>query len=308
MKILVTGASGYIGRHFVLESFRLGYETLGVDIKPDSTKSLKNLFQIDIRDTDKIIEFIRENDIKIVINFAGKKSVTESFIKQREYFETNTYAVDKILSRLSETSVNKFINASSAAVYGLQKSTLVHEELVPNPQSPYAESKMQSELLLKKWSSALGLKTYSLRFFNVGGSLSSSLQDKSKDNLIPLLIRKHKSKERIEIYGSTFQTIDGTAIRDYVHVIDVSRAILKLIEIQELNASAFELNIGSGVGTSVLGVIDKLSSIIQEKIEFTIGEKKLGDIPSVIADISRARELIDFKPEFTLDQIISSSI
>jgi UDP-glucose 4-epimerase len=190
----------------------------------------------------------------------------------------------------------------------IQKFRNVHEGLVPNPLSPYAESKLQSELVLRKWGSILGIQTYSLRFFNVAGSESTFFQDKSKDNLIPQIIRRYKNNETIIINGDNYDTNDGTAVRDYIHVIDVSMSILKLLEIPNANEYNLELNIGSGVGTSVLEVINEISKFLNKKIEFEIGPTRNGDIPGIVADISSAINLIDFKPKFNLNQIINSSM
>jgi UDP-glucose 4-epimerase len=308
MKILVLGSTGYIGRHFVSQCFLAGHETFRVDIEPQITRALEKSYKIDIRDTNKIIELVNDNKIEIIVNFAGKKSVSDSFLNKEEYFETNVHSVERIISSLPKSRVHKFINASSAAVYGIQKFRNVHEGLVPNPLSPYAESKLQSELVLRKWGSILGIQTYSLRFFNVAGSESTFFQDKSKDNLIPQIIRRNKNNETIIINGDNYDTNDGTAVRDYIHVIDVSMSILKLLEIPNANEYNLELNIGSGVGTSVLEVINEISKFLNKKIEFEIGPTRNGDIPAIVADISSAINLIDFKPKFNLNQIINSSM
>lgn len=308
MKILVLGSTGYIGRHFVSQCFLAGHKIFGVDIEPQITGALEEFYKIDIRDTDRIIKLINDNKIEIIVNFAGKKSVNDSFLNKEEYFETNVHSVERIISNLPKSRVHKFINASSAAVYGIQKFRNVHEGLVPNPLSPYAESKLQSELVLRKWGSILGIQTYSLRFFNVAGSESTLFQDESKDNLIPRIIRRYKNNETIIVNGDNYDTHDGTAIRDYVHVIDVSKSILKLFEIPKANLYTLELNIGSGVGTSVLEVINAISKHLNKKIEFEIGPTRNGDIPAIVADISSTIKLIDFKPMFNLNQIINSSI
>jgi UDP-glucose 4-epimerase len=310
MKVLILGSSGYIGKHVVNFFNRSGHEVFGIDL----TDNMRDIYitkthftLMDICNTSELIQFIQATDIEVIINLAARKSVSESFEFAGEYMEVNADAVSRLVGRLSETRVRKFLQASSAAIYGPQSRTLIHENVEPNPSSPYAISKLKSEEAIIKSSQDLEIDFYILRFFNVLGSEGINFRDSSQDNLVPSILRKHRNSEAALIYGNNYKTKDGTCIRDYVHVLDVALAIHALVKLDLKFSGAQILNIGSGKGHSVLEVITTLSSQLGQSIAYQIAQNRPGDIPAIVADISRIHSLIDFVPKYDFFEMLNSS-
>ncbi len=307
LKVLVTGVSGYIGSHIALELIQTGHEVIGIDTAP-SSNNLLNFFLIDIRDTDAVIELVKNANIDIVVNLAAKKSVKESFDEPSEYFEVNSHAVERIVARLEGTRVHKVIHASSAAIYGNQQSVYADESMTPNPMSPYAESKILSENVLKHWGAENQISIYSLRFFNVLGSSNSKLRDKSAGSLLPGILNEIRHSRPAIVFGNSYPTLDGSCIRDYVHVLDVTRAVIDLCNRSELRPSSLILNIGSGHGHTVIEVINEVFNHLSLPTNYIIEAPRPGDIPAIIADINYAKSEIDYRPSYNLRDMIQSSI
>ena len=308
MNILVTGSSGYIGAHVVEALSKAGHKISCVDTIEKRIIPATNFYLADIRDTDKIIELLRLNQVQVLINLAALKSVADSFNESQAYMETNAFAPERIISRLSETKVAKVIQASSAAVYGNQNSVDVSESMTPTPMSPYAESKLKSELMLTSLAKELGIQAISLRFFNVLGSSRSELKDDSQANLVPSILDQYRRSVPVNIFGGDLPTVDGTCIRDYVHVLDLARLILELCREQTAFLTPLVLNVGSGKGYSVLEILQEVSQQIGRKIPYVINPQRSGDIVAIVADMRRAKELFDFAPEHNLHGMISSTL
>lgn len=310
MRILILGSSGYIGRHLVSACQLAGHEVFGIDLVDfKHQNTLGDCFtQVNISDTDTLIQFITLQNIDHIVNVAAKKSVPESFLNSKLYFETNAYALERLLNGLSGTRVVKFIHASTAAVYGIQSSIVVSEDLTPNPLSPYADSKLMSEKTIANYSKISDIEFFTLRLFNVLGSKMRSLQDLSTDNLVPSILRLYNKNLPALIFGNSYETLDGTSVRDFIHVSDVCDAILSLINLTNMAINHKILNLGSGEGHSVLEVVEAISSKLGVAVEYHFAPPRIGDIPAIISDNRAIQTLIDFRAKSNLKDMIESSI
>jgi len=311
MKVLVTGSSGYVGRHLVFKLQNSGHEVYGLDEKyfPHRIPLDKlHFIFLDIRDTSSTLKFVQNSKIDTIINLAAKKSVAESFRVPDEYLTVNATALDQLISQLLFSNVQRFVQASTAAVYGLQKEVLVSEEAKPNPLSPYAKSKHLAEQIIANHADKSKIDFSILRFFNILGNQEIAYQDESQDNLIPSVIRRYKNLQPALIYGDKFLSKDGTAVRDYIHVLDVVDTIASIVEMDHVASRHGIFNIGSGVGHSVLEVINGISALIQEEIPYKIADARDGDIPAIVADITKAKSLIDFRLKFSFNEMLFSSV
>jgi UDP-glucose 4-epimerase len=310
MRILVLGSSGYIGRHLVSACQLAGHEVFGVDLVDFNHQVTlgKRFNKVNISNTGMLIQFISSRKIDQIINVAAKKSVSESFLNSELYFETNTFALERLLNELSVTRVVKFIHASTAAVYGSQSSIVVNEEMTPNPLSPYANSKLMSEKTITNYSKNSEISFFTLRLFNVLGSKMSTLRDLSTDNLVPSILRMHDKNLPALIFGNSYETLDGTCVRDYIHVSDVCDAILSILNLTDMTKNHKILNLGSGEGHSVLEVIGAISSNLGVGIEYNFAPPRIGDIPAIISDNKAIETLINFKVKLNLKEMINSSI
>lgn len=307
LKVLVTGVSGYIGSHIALGLIQSGHEVIGIDTAPSSNDFL-NFFLIDIRYTDAVIELVKNANIDVIVNLAAKKSVKESFDEPLEYFEVNTHAIERIVARLEGTRVHKVIHASSAAIYGNQQSVYADESMTPNPLSPYAESKILSENVLKYWGAQNQISIYSLRFFNVLGSSTSKLRDNSVGSLLPGILNEIRHGRPAIVFGNKYPTLDGSCVRDFVHVLDVTRTVTELCNRSESRPSSIILNIGSGQGHTVIEVINEVFNSLSLRTNYIIEAPRPGDIPAIIADINYAKSAIDYRPSYNLRDMIESSL
>jgi len=310
MKILILGSSGYIGRHLVSTCQLAKHEVFGVDLVEFSHPiTLGNSFtKMNISDTDMLIQHIVSQDIDHVVNVAAKKSVSESFMNSELYFETNNFALERLLNELSRTRVVKFIHFSTAAVYGIQSSIVVNEGLTPNPLSPYANSKQMSEKTIENYSKISEIEFFTLRLFNVLGSKMSSLRDLSTDNLVPSILRMHNKNLPALIFGNSYETKDGTCVRDFIHVSDVCEAILSLISLNNMTTNYKILNLGSGEGHSVLEVLEEISRELGVAVKYDFAPPRIGDIPAIISDNREIQSLINFRAKLNLRDMIESSI
>ena len=212
MKILVLGSSGYVGKHLVYKLQNGGHEVFGMDKKSFTHRIPLDNFHfinLDIQDTVSLLKFIKISEVEAIVNLAAKKSVAESFTIPAEYTEVNADALGRLISQLSDTSVKCFVQASTAAVYGLQNLITVSEDLKPNPLSPYAETKLLAEKVIENYSQKLTINFYILRFFNILGSQGPDYRDDSQNNLIPSILRQHQNLQPATVFGNKFDSKDA---------------------------------------------------------------------------------------------------
>lgn len=319
MNILVTGGLGFIGSHTVVELIKNNHTVIVVDNlvnskvevieKIMSITGVKPVFYpIDVTNEKDVEKIFKNHQVEGVLHLAGLKSVGESIEKPLEYYFNNVVSTI-VLSRTGmKYGVEKFVFSSSAAVYGEQNLPLMEEMELKKSENPYAETKLMSERLLtdianvnKDFSVSL------LRYFNPVGAHRSGLigeQPKgSPNNLMPLIVKVAKGEsEKIYIYGDDYDTIDGTGVRDYIHVVDLAKGHVVAIEGENKGAQIY--NLGTGKGTSVLELINTFMKVNNIKIPYEIVGRRAGDIASSFADPSRAEQELGWKAELSIEDMV----
>ncbi len=309
-KWLVTGGAGYIGAHVVKDLLENNFEVAVVDdLSTGLERKIPNqvkLFKIDIANTLDLANILKSENIEGVIHLAAKKAVGESMLNPSLYYKENIGGLISLLEAMSIANIKKIVYSSSAAVYGTPKDDRVSEESVTNPESPYGETKLVGEWLLKADEKARNVKWISLRYFNVVGARNDELGDTGVNNLIPMVFSAITKNEKPQIFGNDYPTKDGTCIRDYIHVEDLAYA--HVLAAKKLTDKYSEiLNIGTGLGYSVKEVMDLIEKVVGKKINYEYVARRPGDPAQTIADPSKAFKDLNWKAKFDLEQMISSS-
>ena len=309
-KWLVTGGAGYIGAHVVKSLLENNFEVVVVDdlstgLERKIPKNVK-FYKINISNTLELTNILRNEKIEGVIHLAAKKAVGESVLNPSLYYQENIGGLISLLEAMSHADVKKIVYSSSAAVYGTPKEDKVSEESVTNPESPYGETKLVGEWLLKADQQARNVRFISLRYFNVVGAGNNELGDTGVNNLIPMVFSAISKNERPQIFGNDYATKDGTCIRDYIHVEDL--AFAHVLAAKKLTENYSEiLNIGTGQGYSVKEVMDLIEKVIGKKINYEYVGRRSGDPAQTIADSSKALKDLNWKAKLDLEEMISSS-
>ncbi len=327
-KILVTGGTGYIGSHTVVELINAGYEPIIVDDLSNSTSGIidqiekitsvrPDFFNFDLCDANLTRNFIEQHpDIEGVIHFAAFKSVGESVREPLKYYKNNFYSLINLLESFSARRIN-VVFSSSCTVYG-EPDHLPVNELAPvkRAESPYGNTKQISEEILSEAASVdEHLKVIALRYFNPVGAHYSALIGELPigvpQNLVPFITQAAIGKRGdIIVFGDDYNTPDGSCIRDYIHVVDLAKAHVAAIKQMENTAytKQYEVyNIGTGQGNSVLEVIRAFESATGVKLKYTIGPRRAGDIIQIYGDVSKAERELFWKAELGLQEMMSSA-
>lgn len=313
--ILVTGGAGFIGSHTVKELRRCGYRPIVVDNL--STGNLwatnpEELIEADISDRTAIRDCIIEHKIDAVIHFAASAYVGESVSNPRKYFDNNVSKTLDFLSELLITGVDKIVFSSSCSVYGHPQSLSIREDHPKAPLSPYGESKLFIEKVLHWYGRTNGMQSVCLRFFNAAGADPDGDLGEShapETHLIPLAIQAALGVQPyLEVYGSDYQTQDGTAVRDYVHVTDLARAHVLALQYLFAGGESMVANLGTGVGCSIRQIVAAIESTLSRPVPCRYLARRIGDADSLIADATYARAVLGWSPVHSdLTQIISSA-
>ena len=315
-KVLITGGSGYIGS--VISAYLLdnGYAVAVADDLSTGNKEAidkrATFHSGSILDKSFLIEVL--NGIDTVIHCAAKSLVEESFASSQLYSQVNTDGTNTLLNAMTQSGVNKVIFSSTAAVYGDVNDNPLLENSKINPINPYGESKYEAEQLVAEFAKK-GHAAVTFRYFNVAGSYKSDNGEllvenhQNETHLIPKIIKnslRNNVDSKVEIYGNNFPTEDGTCIRDYLHIQDLAHAHLLAIKKLEIGESKV-FNLGSGIGYSVLEVLDEIESVIGVKLNRVISPARKGDPAVLLAAIDKAKNQLGWKPEASLNEIIASS-
>ena len=327
-KILVTGGTGYIGAHTVVELQNNGYEVVIVDNLSNS--DIKILTQIetitgkkpafvklDLRDKSSIIEFLKEHtDISGVIHFAASKSVSESVKNPLLYYDNNISTLVNLLNSLAGKPLN-FVFSSSCTVYGEPDTLPVTEQApIKKAESPYGNTKQIGEEILKETANANDdLKVIALRYFNPVGAHQSALIGELPNgvpqNLVPFITQTAIGKrEQLTVFGDKFDTPDGSCIRDFIHVVDLAKAhvaAIKRMEAKEMAAAYDVFNVGTGNGYSVLELIHTFEKVTGKQLNYRVGPPRDGDIVKIWGDVSLAEKELNWKAENDLTSMLSSA-
>jgi len=326
-KILVTGGTGFIGSHTAVELTNAGYEVILVDNFSNSNrKILKQLetilgkqpefVELDLCDEAKVNEFVAKHpDITGVIHFAAFKAVGESVQQPLKYYRNNFYSLINLINAFD--SKIDLVFSSSCTVYGQPDQLPVTESaIVKKAESPYGNTKQIAEEILSETCAVTpGLKVTSLRYFNPVGAHESALIGELPigvpQNLIPFVTQSAIGKRGpITVYGDDYNTPDGSAIRDYIHVVDLAKAHVAAIRRMESGKaeSNYEVfNLGTGKGTSVLEIISAFEKSTGTKLNYTIGARREGDIEQVWGDVTKSAEQLGWKAELDINQMMLSA-
>lgn len=329
--ILVTGGAGYIGSHACVELLQANYAVIVIDnLSNSKSESLtrvekitgKSLIfvQADIRDRQALSDIFTAHDIYAVMHFAGLKAVGESCVQPIKYYQNNVYGTLVLAEVMEEFDVRKIIFSSSATVYG-EPDTVKYTEDLPvfGATNPYGKSKAMVEDILKDLASADKLsnanepwKIILLRYFNpIGAHISGQIGEDPNgipNNLIPYVSQVVVGKlEQLSVFGGDYPTVDGTGVRDYIHVVDLVKGHLQALEALDNMTGCKAYNLGAGKGYSVLEIIAAFERITGKTINYKIAERRTGDIAENYADPSLALRELNWKTEKKLDEMVADT-
>ena len=312
-KIIVTGGAGYIGSHTCKLLRQKGYDPITIDNLSTGHSSFVKwgeLIKLDIKETDKLMELLKKINPIAIIHFAASSDVGESMVNPTKYYQNNVAGTISLLEAMQSNGLQNIVFSSSCAIYGIPSSDKIKEDSILNPISPYGNSKLIIEKILIDLSKLKKINFYSLRYFNAAGAdddLEIGELHDPETHLIPLAIKSGFNKDYIlKIFGSDFNTPDGTAIRDYIHVNDLAEAhYLSLENLLNEKKSDF-INLGNGVGFSVMEIIDILRKQ-GIKIKYETHNKRDGDPPKLLADNTKAAEVLNWAPSYDIEKTLFSA-
>ncbi|MXM63238.1 UDP-glucose 4-epimerase GalE [Streptomyces sp. HUCO-GS316] len=312
MTWLITGGAGYIGSHVVRAMTEAGekavvYDDLSTGIAERVPEDVP-LVQGSILDGDLVARALAEHAVTGVVHLAAKKQVGESVELPLHYYRENIEGLRVLLEAVTAARVPSFVFSSSAAVYGMPDVDLVTEETPCVPMSPYGETKLAGEWLVRATGRATGLSTACLRYFNVAGAASPELADVGVFNLIPMVFERLTENTPPRIFGDDYATPDGTCVRDYIHVVDLAEAhVAAARALRTSPGRDLTLNIGRGEGVSVREMIDRINAITGYDRPPTITPRRAGDPARVVASADRAATELTWKAKHDLEDMITSA-
>jgi UDP-glucose 4-epimerase len=305
MSILVPGGAGYIGSHTVDRLIENGFDVVVVDNLATGHLSSVNksakFYKGDIRDKQFLDDVFTKEDIEGVIHFAANSIVPESMEKPLKYFDNNTGGMITLLEVMRDHDVKRIVFSSTAATYGEPESIPVKESDSQVPTNPYGESKLMMEKMMKWADVAYGIKFTALRYFNVGGAkMDGSIGEDHhpETHLIPIILQVAQgTRDKLQIFGSDYPTKDGTNVRDYVHVMDLADAhILAMNRLLKGGESA-AFNLGSSTGFSNREMLETARRVTGKEIPAEDAPRRPGDPSTLVADSTKAREVLGWKPQ-----------
>ncbi len=324
MAILTTGGAGYIGSHTCVELLKTGYEVVVVDnLDNSSDRSLKRVEKItgkkvkfykeDVRDKDALRKIFSENNIEAVIHFAGLKAVGESVAKPIEYYDNNLISTISLLEVMREYDCKRLVFSSSATVYGVATEVPLKEDMPLGATNPYGRTKYFIEEILRdvyvsdnSWSIAL------LRYFNpIGAHESGTIGEDPKgipNNLMPYIAQVAVGRlEKLSVFGDDYDTVDGTGVRDYIHVVDLADGHVKAVGWALENKGCEAINLGTGNGISVLQLRNAFVKASGADVPYVVAPRRPGDLAEVYADSTKAKQLLGWEAARGVDEMCADS-
>ncbi len=327
MKVLVTGGAGFIGSHTVVELINAGHDPIIVDNFSNSNKSVLSslekltekslrVYEGDFQDCALITKVLKQESIEGIIHFAAHKAVNESVQQPLKYYANNVVGLIKLLELVEKNNIDYFVFSSSCTVYGEPLTLPITEDEPLKPAtSPYGATKQMCEEILRDTTLVSPtLRSIALRYFNPIGAHPSGLIGELPlgipANLVPFLTQAAIGlRPSLTVYGNDYQTQDGTCIRDYIHVVDLARAhvsALKLLETQQ--PQNYDIcNVGTGIGSSILEVIETFERVTGVKVPYSIGLRRQGDIVQNYASINKAQNLLDWSAHYNLSDALKDA-
>lgn len=327
-KILVTGGLGFIGSHTVVELQQAGHDAIVVDDLSNTTEEvvariesitgIRPIFEkADIKVKSEVEALLdKYGDIDGVIHFAAFKAVGESVGIPLEYYENNLGSLVYLLQGMRDRNLDNFIFSSSCTVYGqAEKLPITEDSPVVPAESPYGNTKQVGEEIIRDAVKAHGFNAISLRYFNpIGAHPSAKIGELPLGvplNLVPYVTQTAIGlREQLSVFGDDYPTRDGTAVRDYIHVVDLAKAHVVAVErlVKGKNADSFEFfNLGTGTGSTVLEVIKSFEKVTGVKVNYRIAPRREGDVTSAYADTTKANDILGWKTEKTLDDAMEDA-
>lgn len=327
MAILVTGGLGYIGSHTVVELINNNYEVIIVDDLSHSEKFILHniekvtgkrliFYPFDLRRKELLTQVFDAHHIEGCINFAAFKAVGESQVKPLDYYENNLFSLINILQEFKERNISNFIFSSSCTVYGQADEMPIHEETpLKKPESVYGKTKQMGEEILMDFAKAYQRKITLLRYFNPIGAHESALLGELPigvpNNLVPFVMQTAAGiREKLNVWGDNYPTVDGTAVRDYIHITDLAKAHVAALK-KLMNDASDEtvidiFNLGTGKGSSVLEVVKAFESANNVEVPYQICDRREGDITIAYANADKAEKELNWKAETALDESLKT--
>ena len=326
-KILVTGGLGFIGSHTVVELQHAGFEVIIIDDLSNSTLDvLDNIFeitgkkpdfhQVDLKVKSDVKKFFDKTKVDGIIHFAAFKAVGESVQKPLDYYENNIGSLVYLLQEMRDRNIDNFIFSSSCTVYGQADELPITENAPTKPaESPYGNTKQIGEEIIREASKAYNFNAIALRYFNPIGAHDSikigELPLGVPQNLIPFITQTAVGiRKELSIFGDDYPTKDGTALRDYIHVVDLAKAHIAALQrlLDKKNKDNFEFfNVGTGKGSSVLEIVKSFEKVSSKKLNYKIVGRREGDVTAAYADTTLASKELNWKTEKTLDEALESA-
>lgn len=318
MSVLITGGAGYIGSHMVWECVDKGEEVVVLDTLTTgfdwAVAPKAKLIVGDISNSDLVSKIIEEHRVDTVVHFAGSVVVPESFENPLAYYENNTVKTRALVETVVKSGVEQFIFSSTAAVYAAPPDLTPVDETSPiEPASPYGWSKHMSEVMIRDAANAHGLRYVMLRYFNVAGADPQGrvgLSTKNATHVVKLACEAAVGKRpHFEVYGTDYDTPDGSAIRDFIHVSDLAHVHYLAVQFLRGGGRKFTGNAGYSQGTSVLEVVDAVKRVSGNDFETRLMQKREGDIPAIVANASRLQSRLDWQPHYAdIDTIVAHAL
>ncbi len=301
--VLVTGGAGFIGSHTCKILKQNGYLPVTYDNLVYGNKEAVQwgpFEQGDILDRQRLHEVFKKYEPAAVIHFAAFAYVGESVLDPGKYYVNNVSGTINLLEVMRAVGCGRIIFSSTCATFGIPTKVPITEEVEQSPVNPYGMSKLMIEQILRDYDHAYGLKHVALRYFNAAGADldgQAGEDHNPETHLIPLVLEAALGRrDNIVIFGDDYSTLDGTAVRDYIHVVDLADAHVKALQFLDSNGQSDQFNLGSEKGISVKEIIDKVEDICQLKVPYTYGERREGDPPVLVADATKAKQELEWLP------------
>jgi len=315
MKVLVTGGAGYIGAHMVLKLLAAGHHPVVVDNLSTGIRSYVPfsvpVHIIDIGDEEQLDQLFSDEKFAMVMHFAASIEVGESVLKPEKYYRNNFANTVTLLDVMRKNKVHQLIFSSTAAIFGEPQYVPANEEHPKNPINPYGLSKLMCEDMLKDFDTAYNIKSVCLRYFNAAGADAESrvgYRGNKESHLIPIALQAASGKRsHLEVFGRDYDTFDGTCVRDYIHVEDLCEAHLLAMNYLIDGGESRQFNLGNGAGYSVQQVIDAAKKVTGKEIKVVEGNRRAGDPASLLADATRAKQELGWKPKYSIEDMMLSA-
>ena len=309
---LLTGGAGYIGAHIAEALLASGR---GVVVLDDMSTGIRanvpedvTLVEANLLDTAAVRNALIDHEVSGVVHLAGKKAVGESVDRPLWYYEQNLTGTQSVLSAMVDTGVTRLVFSSSASTYGTQPTEMVTEDVIARPESPYGETKLVSEWIIRHVCNANGLAAIALRYFNVVGAARPPLGDRGVFNLVPLALRALSNGEAPQIYGDDYPTRDGTCIRDYIHAIDLASAHVAAVKALDAGRTGFDvMNVGRGQGVTVREVLQSVRAVTGIDVDPVVVGRRAGDPAAVVASADRISRELDWRAVYDLSSMVTSA-